>query len=234
MPWSSSSTWLILSFLIEFLKSYLQIILKKKPKHITIAIVCKTLRKTSSWMLTIVNHGRHWVPVIHHVFSSPPASELQRAVSLLGTDVDTSQLQNTLWVTKGPLEFSLILSAGVSLPKRLSYVCLGNRKRSKATTWRRRLTNWWRRSVHYLSAPIRYWSASSSNCSCWYQHGFSMVCFSARRLDLQHMVTVTQFCFVPSSGGTDPNCNTNVSAAGKKRGHVLGFCQMGIRPPSYE
>lgn len=105
---SSSSAWLILPFLIEFLKSYSQIIWKKTSKHITIAIVCKTLRKTSSWTLTVVNHGRHWVPV-NHVFSSPPASDLQRAVSQLGTDQDTSQLRNTLWVTKGPLEFSLIL-----------------------------------------------------------------------------------------------------------------------------
>lgn len=153
---SSSSAWLILFFLMEFLKKLSTNHFERKKTHITIAIVSsKTPRKTSSWTLTVVNHGRHRVPV-NHVFSSPPASELQRAVSLLGTDQDTSQLRNTLWVTKGPLEFSLILSADVSLPERLSYVCLGNRIHSKATSWQRRLTGWWRRSVRFLSAPIRY------------------------------------------------------------------------------
>lgn len=59
---------------------------------------------------------------------------------------------------------------------------------------------------------------AAQSSSCWYPHGFSMVSFSTRRLDLHHMVRVTQFCFVPFSSGTDPNCNMNVSAGGEKKG----------------
>lgn len=89
---------------------------------------------------------------------SSPASELQRALSLLGTEQDTSQLRQTLWV----MEACIIVSVSL-LPKenvkRKKDGCLwspGNRNSSKATSSRRRLTDWWRPLLASLLVQIRY------------------------------------------------------------------------------
>lgn len=150
---SSSSTWLILPFLIEFLKSYPQIIWKKNPQthHHR-----NRLQNTEKNIFLNVNRSES-----RSTLSSCksciffPTSVWPAASSFSAWDRSGHQPVAKHAVSyEGPAR--VFTYSGVSLPKRLSYVCSGNRKRSKATIWRRRLTNWWRRSVHFLSALIRY------------------------------------------------------------------------------
>lgn len=159
----------------------------------------------------------------NHAFPHFPASELQRAVSLLGTEQDTSQLRHSLWVTECPLELRYCCQAINSLLKHLLSTHSGNRKPSKATSWQRRLTDWWKRSLHFLSSPIRYewapcepgdpssvgFTPDSSNDSLWF--GFLLSYRSCNKKGCENTSGWVQACIIRGS---------------KAEKHLISACQV--------